>query len=332
MTERDVVISGYGVAGELHAHLFAARPDARIVGVADPSQFRRAAAEDRFPGITTASTLHDLTVHTDIVVIATPPLFHDGDCWTAITRHHAHVLCEKPAIVDPVGGRHLGSIASEQQLVIWPVHNYLYAPAVRTMRNLLKSGAIGDIRQAYIDIERIAPSAAHTAWRRSTAEGGGILNDHGPHPLYLLSYFLGHNADAVSCRTDRGDHGVEQSARLGLKYSTTTADISLNWKSGARQSRYRFYGSKGQLTWERDKLTVITLSNTSAFCVDDLSAPGHTHASWTRSLHAEFLNLVDSGRQSRHWWHAVNVAAVLRAARVSECAGGRWADVAMLPE
>lgn len=327
MTPLNAVISGYGVAGELHACLLAARADIRIVGIADPAPQRRALAQHQHPDAMTAPQLSDLDMQTDIIVIATPPHCHEAETRTALVRHHAHVLCEKPAVLDPAQGMRLARIAAEQQLAIWPVHNYLYAPAIRQARHLLRSSAIGRITHASVDIGRTAPSIGHTPWRTNAAEGGGILNDHGPHILYLLSYLLGQNADEVSCTSDCSDHGVEKAVRIELRYPSATAAVRLSWKSTLRQSRYQFHGTGGELILEHGALTVATPDKIHTLPADDMAAAGHTHTAWTQALHADFIAQSADYPSSHHWHQATQLAAQLQAARISAAADGNWTRV-----
>ena len=315
----DVVIAGYGVAGELHAHLLESRAGVRITGIADPLPQRRALAVERHPAAVTAESLDHLDVTADAVVIATPPADHERDVHTALTRFRAHVLCEKPAVLDPDRGRGLGEIAAHSGLVLRPAHNYLYAPAIRRVRQLIADGAIGPVTRVAVDIARSRPSPGHTGWRTGASAGGGILNDHGPHAIYLVHHLLGQPADTVSCTTRLDERGVDHTAAVQLTFpGPVIADISLTWKATERRTRYQIRGTDGTLMLHRGRLTHTARSRTRSDPTDNLAAAGHTHAAWTRALHADFIAGIAEGEATHHHWkEAIHVAELLRAARIS---------------
>ncbi|WP_079031682.1 Gfo/Idh/MocA family protein [Streptomyces specialis] len=321
-----VAIAGYGTAGELHARLLATRPRVRVVGVADITRARRARASADHPGAAVASGLDRLETGIDLIVVATPPVSHEGDTYVALTRHRAHVLCEKPAVLDPDRGRRLAELASRSGLSLHPVHNYLHAADFRRMRELIGSGVVGRVRKVTVGVTRTAPAAGTgawmPAWRADPAFAGGVLHDHGPHAVYLACHLSGGPVARVSCATVAGERGADRTASLRLDIAGgVTARIGLTWAGGRRSNRYQVDGTGGSLLLQGGRLRLVAAGRTRVWPAEDPASGGHVHAHWTDALHSEFLARLGAP-ESGPWSAAIHVADVLRAAAVSVRNGG----------
>lgn len=326
-TPVKVVIAGYGNAGELHARLLAARPDIQITGIADPTPGRRARAAQHHPEAVLADRLDQLDPPADLVVIASPPAFHEADTRTALARNHAHVLCEKPAVLDPETGRRLATLAMYSGLLLYPVHNYLHAHCFRYMRALISHGAIGRTTHLTIEITRSSAAAGNNAWhpdwRTDAALGGGILGDHGTHAIYLTRYLADADVIAVSSSTTTGEYRAERAATLNLLLADgTTATITLTWLGTTRSNRYTVHGTDGSLLLHDGTLELTTRYKTQAWPTDDPANGGHTHTAWTQRLHTDLLDHINIQDPAlTPWQAAIHVADVIEAARASALCG-----------
>lgn len=319
----NVAISGYGNAGQLHARLLAGRSGVHIVGIADPTPARREAAAKDHPGTILATRLDRLDMPVDLVVTASPPAFHEADTRIALTRHRANVLCEKPAVLNPLIGQQLATQAADSGLLLFPVHNYLYAKAFRRMRTLISTGTIGRIERLQIDIARIGAATGtlhwRPDWRHDPAAGGGILGDHGSHAIYLAESLIGSCAIAVSCTTTPGKRGAESTAVIDLMFEGgATAAIALTWEAVTRSNRYEVHGSDGNVALQAGTLTLTKSDSIQTWPTDDPARGGHASVSWTRALHTDLLDRISRSDLGVDLWQtAVHVADVIEAARAS---------------
>ena len=323
----DVVIAGYGRAGELHATLLAKRPDIQIAGIADATAARRDAAIARFPATAVAPRLEELDVDADVVVVCTPPACHEPDTRTALTQHRAHVLCEKPAVLNANTGRQLGKIATTGR-VLHPVHNYLHSPAINQLREIATQ-SIGPITHAAITISRPGPAHGHPdwqpTWRTAPAAGGGILYDHGPHACYLVRHLTGQPAISAQCRTQAGDNGTDHAAHLDLRFADgATATITLSWNATSRINSYELHGTHGSARLRNGRLQLTSPTTALNLQTEDHATGGHTHKTWTNAVHQTFLNHISRPSHDNQPWNtAVHVAEITTAARASAAAEGR---------
>jgi predicted dehydrogenase len=296
-------------------------------GIADPTPGRRTTAAHHHPEAVLANRLDQLDPPADLVVIASPPAFHEADTRTALVRHHAHVLCEKPAVLDPETGRRLSTLATNSGLLLYPVHNYLHATAFRHMRTLISEGAIGRTTHLAIEITRSSAAtgnnAWHPNWRTEAALGGGILGDHGTHAIYLTRHLAHADVIAVSSTTETGEHGAEHAATLNLLLADgTTATIALTWLGTTRRNRYTVHGTDGRLLLHDGTLELTTRQKTQAWSTDDPANGGHTHTAWTQRLHKDLLDHIHRQDPAlTPWQTAIHVADVIEAARASALCG-----------
>jgi predicted dehydrogenase len=123
----------------------------------------------------------------------------------AAARAGKHVLCEKP----------LGRTAKESASMLEAVEkagvkhmvgfNYRFVPAIRQIRNLIDSGALGQIyhfRAVYLQ-EWIMPHYNAPMWWRMDKKvaGSGSLGDLGAHIIDLAHYLVG-GIESVSALTE----------------------------------------------------------------------------------------------------------------------------------
>lgn len=281
-------IIGFGhVARHGHWPAYVKFPDAKIVAVVDRTEARRQAARELQPGVATFATTEDLAggVELDFIDICTPPAFHGEPMLDALARGW-NVLCEKPLLLDLVELEKTRNLARESGRAVVPVHNWKYAPIVRRATELLRSGAIGPLREVEIETLRVQDCAVadpdHANWRRDPAiAGGGVLMDHGWHAIYLARHWFGNDPLEVQASLERPTStAVENEAALTLVFPSGRAKIFLTWKAGVRRNTMRLIGERGEIAIDDD--TLKAGSETIQF-ESALSAGSH-HADWFAAM------------------------------------------------
>jgi predicted dehydrogenase len=281
-------IIGFGeVARNGHWPAYAKSREANIVAVVDRTEVRRQAAHESLPGVATFATIEELAANAEIdfVDICTPPALHGQPMLEALARGW-NVLCEKPLLLDLAELEKIRSLARQSGRAVVPVHNWKYAPIVRRATELLRSGAIGRLRQIEIETLRIQDCAVadpdHPNWRRDPAiAGGGILMDHGWHAIYLARHWFGEDPIDVHASLERpAPTAVENEATLTLEFPNGTARIFLTWKAEARRNTMRLLGDRGQIVIDDDRLKV---GREAIQFESGLSAGSH-HADWFAAM------------------------------------------------
>ena len=167
-----------------------------------------------------------------------------------------------------------------------PVHNWKYAPIVRRATEMLRSGAIGQLREVEIETLRIQDCAVadpdHQNWRRDPAiAGGGVLMDHGWHAIYLARHWFGEAPSEVRASLHRPTpEGVEDEATLTLVFPSGHAKIFLTWRADVRRNTMRLIGERGEIAIDDDTLRI---AEESIQFESALSAGSH-HADWFAAM------------------------------------------------
>ena len=281
-------IIGFGeVARHGHWPAYADCREAKIVAVVDRTEERRQAARESLPGVATFATIEELAAgaEIDFVDICTPPALHGEPMLDALARGW-NVLCEKPLLLDLVELEKARSLARESGRAVVPVHNWKYAPIVRRATEMLRSGAIGQLRGVEIETLRIQDCAVadpdHPNWRRDPAiAGGGVLMDHGWHAIYLARHWFGEEPIDVRASLHRPTpKEVEDEATLTLVFPSGHAKIFLTWRADVRRNAMRLVGERGQIAIDDDTLNV---GGESIRFESALSAGSH-HADWFAAM------------------------------------------------
>jgi predicted dehydrogenase len=136
-----------------------------------------------------ATTDYDelLASEIDGVVLAVPAAYHAALAEKALLAGK-HVLIEKPFATSSSDARRLLDLAKSKGLVIVVGHTFLYSPAVRTLKKLIESGAIGQpiyVHSARLNFGLFQPDV-------------NVLWDLAPHDLSILLYLVNRMPSAVA--------------------------------------------------------------------------------------------------------------------------------------
>jgi predicted dehydrogenase len=327
----------------VHGHLPAwrERDDVEIVAVSDACADRRATCADALPGARWYDSLDGMLddARLDFVDICTPPSSHASLIQRAL-KGGLHVLCEKPLVHSAADLAGIASLASKSARVLHTVHNWHHAPIVRRTAELLREGAVGEVRRAVWHTRRTRPAAAADPaadnWRVDPdVAGGGVLTDHGWHVFYVLTSWIGAEPIAVAAQLERRRHrtlSVEDTASVRLTFPDATAEILLTWADDVRENWAEVEGTRGRLELRDDTLLWHGAEGNDLGrwpCPPRLSDGSH-HPDWFHAVADEFVVEVTGGRPRRDNLAEASLCVALEsAARESSRRAGRPVSVAV---
>lgn len=188
-----------------------------------------------------SKVLADETVQA--VAIATPAGTHLEVALAAL-RAGKHVLVEKPLAATYAEGEQLVAEAEARGLTLMCDHTYCYTPAVTRIRELLRSGELGQLQ--YLDAVRINLGLVQ--------RDIDVIWDLAPHDLSILDFVLPEGVAPVAVAAHGADPiGAGRScvAYLTLKLNTgAIAHIHVNWLSPTKVRTTIIGGSKRTLVWD----------------------------------------------------------------------------------
>jgi predicted dehydrogenase len=217
----------------------------RLTWVCDVDEARaRAVARTAGPVRTTIRLDEVLAAaDVDVVAVATPASTHSAVAMAAIEAGK-HVLIEKPLASSYAEAERLVDAASAGGTVLMCDHTYCYTPAVQKIRELVRSGVLGDIQ--FVDSVRINLGLVQ--------RDIDVLWDLAPHDLSILDFILpdGCRPQAVAA------HGADPigAGRACIAYLVlqlgggAIAHAHVNWLSPTKIRKTIIGGSKRTLVWD----------------------------------------------------------------------------------
>src|SRR5918995_4290310 len=160
-----------------------AQPDSTVAAVASssPERARRYADELGIPKA--YASVDDLLAEStiDAVYISTTNEWHESQTLAAVAAGK-HVLCEKPLALSLESAQRMVAAAAGAGVVMGTNHHLRNAATHRTIRELIRAGAIGQPLAARVFHAVHLPPHLR-GWRidRPDAGGGVVLDITGPH-------------------------------------------------------------------------------------------------------------------------------------------------------
>jgi len=268
-----VALVGFGSIaerGHLPAYLASMRSGGpyRIVAVADVCAARRALARRLVPEAHVYAE-HEVLLASerggvDVIDIATPPCDHAAIA-TAAIEQGLDVLCEKPLAASLDAAKELLGHARRRGRIVFPCHDHMHAPVVKSVRRVLDSGRIGDVRVITLQTFRHEHARGVSEWRpdwrrEHDVAGGGIAMDQGSHSFYLAFDWMSAYPSAVSAMTSALAGGdTEDNVTCTMRFpGGRIASVYLSWTAGMNRVLYTIHGDRGAIRVEDDDIEVIT--------------------------------------------------------------------------
>lgn len=237
-----VAVIGLGYWGpNLVRNLFEL-PEAEV-SVCDMRPAAIRAIQRRYPTIAGYTRLEDVLDDPaiDAVAIATPVGSHYELALSALLAGK-HVFVEKPLAASAAAGAELVALAEERELVLMPGHTFLYSPPVNTIRELIRSGALGDV---YF----ISASRVNLGLHQPDVS---VVWDLGPHDFSILRYWLGETPTHVAA-TSRSCvlPYTPDVVFINLEFaSKTIAHVELSWLAPSKLRRTTIVGSRKMVVYD----------------------------------------------------------------------------------
>lgn len=197
----------------------------------------------RYPTLVCTTNLDEVLQdpEVDAVVIATPVHTHHPLARKALLAGK-HVFIEKPMCMNSSECLDLIALAEERQLTLMVDHTFVYHGAVRTIKEVVKSGDLGDI--LYFDSVRINlglfQSDINVVW------------DLAPHDLSIMDYILEKIPVSVhavgSCHTGTG---LEDITYVTFKFADNLiSHLHVSWLSPVKIRQTLIGGTKKMIVYD----------------------------------------------------------------------------------
>ena len=174
---------------------------ARDVGLYEPDGFERMVTERR----------------PDVVVVTTPDFLHDAYIVRAL-RAGCDVITEKPMTIDLPRLKRIVDARRDTGRTVTVTFNYRYTPSNTQLKDLLQSGAIGEITAVDFRwaLDRVHGADYFRRWHRERGKSGGLLVHKATHHFDLVNWWVASRPETISALASRRFYLERTAERLGL--------------------------------------------------------------------------------------------------------------------
>ena len=247
---------GVGWIGHNRMEVLAKSGAAEVAAICDPApELRERALKTASTASAAASFDELLEADLDGIVIATPSAQHAEQSILALERGFA-VFCQKPLGRTADESRRVVDAARAADRLLGVDLSYRFTAAMQAVRNVIASGAIGEIYAANLVFHNAyGPDKAWFHDRKLA--GGGCVIDLGIHLVDAALWMLGWPAvTRVTSRVYAQGKLLRPPLEVVEDYATAklelangaTADIACSWRLPAGQDcviAAEFYGTRG---------------------------------------------------------------------------------------
>ncbi len=200
MDDLRIGVIGSGGRGGVAAHAHKPDEGSRVVACCDLDDKVLEKNRERYGDDVLATKDHEevLAQDLDAVFIATPDFLHEEHALAALEKARA-VYLEKPMTITIEGCDRLLAKARETGSRLFVGHNMRYMTIFIKMRELIQSGAIGDVKSAWCrHFVSYGGDAFFRDWHSERRFSTGMLLQKGAHDIDMIHWLTGAYSKRVS--------------------------------------------------------------------------------------------------------------------------------------
>lgn len=177
----------------------------------------------------------------ELIYIATPHSEHYENARLCL-ENNKPVLCEKSFTANAVQAEELFKLAREKQVFITEAIWTRYMPMLKTIREVIGSGVIGDPKTLTANLGYVIDKVERIL---SPALAGGALLDVGVYPINFAMMIFGNNIEKVSSSCTYTDTGVDRQNTVTLQYGDGKYAVLNSSMESLSDRKGIIYGTKG---------------------------------------------------------------------------------------
>ncbi len=255
-----------GVVGLTHTHVhwilgLEDRGDIRVVGIVESNRelAERYSGQHGFPMTMVYNTIEEMIAATHPeAVTAFGTIYEHLEVVAICAPLGIHVMVEKPLAVNLDHAKKMEQLAKKHDIHLLTNYETTWYPSNHKAYDLLKSGAVGDLRKVIIrdghkGPKNIGVNNEFLEWLIDPVQnGGGALMDFGCYGANLMTWLLdGQKPISVTAVTQQlqEEHNpeVDDDAIIILTYDHSNAIIQASWNWPIGRKDMAIYGLKGAL-------------------------------------------------------------------------------------
>jgi predicted dehydrogenase len=239
----NVAVVGVGYWGPNLIRNLSMIEDVRLVSVCDVDRGRLLPVKRQYPTVNITTRFSEVIDDPgiDAVVIALPVALHYRHAKEALEKGK-HILVEKPLCMTTAEARELLDIAGEKNLTLMVGHTFEYNAAVGKLKELIKSGALGQVYYVYsqrLNLGRVR-SDINAMWNLA------------PHDISIILHCLDKEPVRVSATgLTQLQSGIEDVVFAILEFEDgMMAHIHNSWLDPNKIRKMTFVGSSKMVVYD----------------------------------------------------------------------------------
>jgi predicted dehydrogenase len=234
-------VIGYGYWGPNIVRNLQGLDNMHVELLCDKSPNALARAKRNYPTLEVTTDLSEILTSPKIDVIAViTPVWTHYEIAKAALMNGKHVFVEKPFTSSSDQAMDLIALAERKNLKIMVDHTFLFTGAVRKIRELTESGALGDLY--YYDSLRVNLGLFQ--------HDVSVIWDLAPHDLAIMDHLIKGEPEAIVASGEKHLNDVEDIAFVTIYYpNKVIAHINVNWLSPVKIRMTLIGGQKKMLVW-----------------------------------------------------------------------------------
>lgn len=262
-------ILGGGGISQTHARAAQTIKGAQIVAFCGQNADKVAQLADSFGGAAYTDTDAFLNHQPlDLVLIGSPSGLH-AEQGIAAARRGLHVLVEKPLAITTSQADALTAACDAAGVRLGVFFQDRTAPDVRRLKELVDTGALGNLLLASARVKWYRPPEYYAAsrWRGTLAlDGGGALMNQGVHTVDLLLWLMG-DVRTIWAKAKTALHRIEVEDTVVASFEFMNGAIGTLEATTAAFSGYprrlEITGAQGTAILENDSLIAVDLRDST---------------------------------------------------------------------
>jgi len=331
-----VGLAGCGYWGSKHLRVLNELPECDLTALCEPSAANLDKVSKAFlPEFITDDFDEMLETDIDAVVIAAPARLHYPLAKAALLKGK-HVLTEKPFATTSEHALDLAQLATARGLTVMVGHTYVFHPAVQYLKELVKSGDLGDllyVHTARLNFGLLQPDV-------------DVLWDLAPHDLSILAYLLDDEPMVAGARgAARINPNLAEVAHLDLEFMDGLfAHIHVSWLEPVKVRRITIIGSEKTVVYDDvAPAEMIRIYNKSITLGERIGETGFAPPTYNdgeitvpfvkpdeplKLEDGHFMDCIRTGARPRSdGWHGLKVVSILESATRSLYNSGSLEDL-----
>jgi predicted dehydrogenase len=238
-----VALIGLGYWGPNYARILAELKQTELVWACDMDEDSLDLVRGRYPGVRTTTDLGEILSDSSVdgVIVATPTSTHAALTLAALSAGK-HVLCEKPLAASTGECDEVIAAAEENGCIVMVGHTFIFNPAVRHVRDLIRSDAIGRVLYCH---------AARTALGPIRKDVNALW-DLASHDVSILLYLLDREPVEVAAHGESyvGEN-TEDVVFLSLRFEDSIlANVHVSWLDPYKVRKVTVIGDRRMVVFD----------------------------------------------------------------------------------